>query len=52
MEFSNLLGTSPDDDAHREALDAMEHLLLYVDGLAQKRARAAGRRASPGRRGA
>jgi AcrR family transcriptional regulator len=56
MEFSNLLGTSPGDDAHRAALDAMEHLLLYVDGLAQKRARAPaeppGRRASPGRRNA
>jgi len=56
MEFSNLLGTSPTDRTHREALDAMEHLLKYVDGLARKRPRAPARperrRASPGRRNA
>jgi AcrR family transcriptional regulator len=56
MEFSNLLGTSPGDKAHREALDAMDHLLKYVDGLAQKGprtpARPARRRAAPGRRDA
>jgi AcrR family transcriptional regulator len=54
MEFSNLLGTSPEDRRYREALDAMEHLLKYVDGLAQKSARVpprpARRRAPPDRR--
>ncbi|HEX4341255.1 MAG TPA: TetR/AcrR family transcriptional regulator [Polyangiaceae bacterium] len=53
MEFSNLLGTSPEDNTHREALDAMEHLLEYVDGLARKHAegpaRPTRRRASTGK---
>ncbi|HEX3598195.1 MAG TPA: TetR/AcrR family transcriptional regulator [Polyangiaceae bacterium] len=39
MEFSNLLGTGPEHRRYREALDAMEHLLKYVDGLARKPAR-------------
>jgi len=55
MEFENLLGAEPERGAHRAALDAMEHLLKYVDRLAQKRARAARparRRASQGRRDA
>jgi AcrR family transcriptional regulator len=31
MEFSNLLGSQPEQGEHREALDAMQHLLEEVD---------------------
>ncbi len=36
MEFSNLLGGPAEEDEHREALDAMEHLLKRLDGLARR----------------
>jgi hypothetical protein len=36
MEFSNLLGGDAEDDEHREALDAMEHLLKQLDRLARR----------------
>jgi AcrR family transcriptional regulator len=36
MEFSNLLGGPEEEDEHREALDAMEHLLKQLDALAQR----------------
>jgi AcrR family transcriptional regulator len=53
MEFSNLLGGTPDDDEHREALDAVEHLLKQLDGLARRSKRKeprAGRNGSTRRR--
>lgn len=36
MEFSNLLGGAPEEDEHREALDAMGHLLKQLDELAER----------------
>lgn len=39
MEFTNLLGSSPEQGEHRKALDAMQHLLESVDRLLKKSSR-------------
>jgi len=39
MEFSNLLGSDPEQGEHRRALDAMEQLLRRVDEIARERER-------------
>ncbi len=40
MEFANLLGTKPEDSAHRAALDAMQTLLEQLDSRVRNNERA------------